>query len=423
MFVDEVSIRVRAGRGGDGCVSFRREKHVPRGGPDGGNGGRGGSILLVGDARLSTLVDYRFKREYRAASGTPGAGNNRSGRNGPDIELRVPIGTLVRDRETGEPVADIVTDGQRACVAAGGRGGRGNASFVSSTHQVPRHCERGEPAQERSLTLELKLLADVGLVGFPNVGKSTLLSRVSAARPKVADYPFTTLAPCLGVVSLEPGKSFVMADIPGLIAGASLGAGLGHQFLRHVERTRILIHVLDISGTSMRDPLEDYRIVNRELASHDPRLADLPQLVALNKSDLLPGSERPEALEATLREEGRRVFLISAVSGAGVDGLLRAAGQLLDELPLPLPALHGEVAEFRPAEASTWEVAREDGQLVVRGAELERLVAMTDLSSDVAVRHLHRRLERMGVVRALRDQGAVHGSDVRIGSIEFEFVD
>ncbi|MGV3720504.1 MAG: GTPase ObgE, partial [Actinomycetota bacterium] len=291
MFVDEVVIHVEAGRGGDGCASFRREKHVPRGGPDGGDGGRGGDVVMTADPMLTTLIDFRFKREYKAERGGNGSSNQKFGKNGAGIQLRVPVGTQVTDLETGELIADFVRPEQREVIAKGGRGGRGNTHFVSSTHQVPRFAEKGEPAEVHELRLDLKLLADVGLIGFPNVGKSTLISKVSAARPKIADYPFTTLVPNLGVVQVEPGRSFVVADIPGLIEGASSGAGLGHQFLRHVERTRMLVHVLDVSGLTMRDPYEDYLIVNQELAAYSDRLSALPQLVALNKSDMPDAAE------------------------------------------------------------------------------------------------------------------------------------
>ncbi len=423
MFVDEVQIHVKAGRGGDGAVSFRREKHVPRGGPDGGDGGHGGSILLIGDPNMTTLVDFRFKRSYKAPSGVHGAGNNKSGKSGEDIELRVPVGTQVRDAATGETVADIVRPGQREVVAQGGRGGRGNAAFVSATHQVPRLAEKGEPPQERDLILELKLLADVGLIGFPNVGKSTLISHISAAKPKIADYPFTTLVPNLGVVSVEPGKSFVVADIPGLIEGASEGAGLGHQFLRHVERTRLLVHLVDVSGMTMRDPAEDFRIVNRELAAYSERLSALPQLVALNKADLPEAASIVPELRAQLTAEGYDVFLISAVTGQGVQDLVYAISRALAELPVPVAPAEEKIVRYEAPEEDTWEVEQEGDDYVIRGKGIERLVAITDMNNEAAVRRLQRTLERMGIIRELRDQGAEEGSQVRIGDVEFDFID
>lgn len=424
MFVDEVLIHVEAGRGGDGSASFRREKHVPRGGPDGGDGGRGGDVVMIADPMLTTLIDFRFKREYQAERGGNGAGNQKFGKNGASIELRVPVGTQVTDQLTGEVVADFVRPDQREVVAKGGRGGRGNTHFVSSTHQTPRFAERGEPAEVRDLRLDLKLLADVGLIGFPNVGKSTLISKVSAARPKIADYPFTTLVPNLGVVQIEPGNSFVVADIPGLIEGASAGAGLGHQFLRHVERTRMLVHVLDVSGLTMREPYEDYTIVNRELAAYSERLAALPQLVALNKADMPGAEEIVPGLRERITAEGRQVFEISALTGAGVQELLYAISGTLRDIPVPTPAeADAEVIRYRAPEEDRWEATREDGVFVVRGKSIERLVAMSDMNNDASVRRLQRILEKNGVVSRLRDLGAEDGDTVRIGDVEFDFID
>lgn len=426
MFLDEATIHVKAGSGGDGCVSFRREKHVPRGGPDGGDGGHGGSVVMVADPMLTTLVDFRFHRDYKADRGGNGAGNRKYGRDGGEIVLKVPVGTQVTDAETGENVADFVRPGQREIVAKGGRGGRGNVNFVSSTHQAPRHAEKGEPGEERSLRLDLKLLADVGLIGFPNVGKSTLISRISAAKPKIADYPFTTLVPNLGVVQVEPGKSFVMADIPGLVEGASEGAGLGHQFLRHVERTRLLVHVLDISGLTMRDPYEDFIIVNRELASYSERLAGLEQIVALNKADMPGAKEIVQGLRERLEVGGHSVFSISALNGEGVQPLLYALSARLDEMPVPeLPEAAPEgMRRYEAPRDHDWEAeAEETGLFVVRGKSLERLVAMTDMNNEASVRRLQRILEKNGIISRLRELGAEDGATVRIGSVEFDFID
>jgi GTPase len=424
MFVDEVEIQVRAGRGGDGSVSFRREKHVPRGGPDGGDGGRGGDVVIVADPMLTTLIDFRFKREYKAERGGNGSGNNKTGKNGADIVLPVPVGTQVTDAETGEAFADFVRPGQREVAARGGAGGRGNAQFVSSTHQTPRFAEKGEPAEERRLRLELKVLADVGLIGFPNVGKSTLIAKISAARPKIADYPFTTLAPNLGVVQVEPGRSFVVADIPGLIEGASEGAGLGHQFLRHVERTRLLVHVLDVSGLTMRDPGEDFEIVNRELKRYSDRLADLNQIVALNKADMPGAKEVAPPLRERLEAQGYQVYEISALTGTGTQTLVYALAQALEALPAPPPEAEEPVVEYRAREADDgWEVERENGQWVVRGRGIERLVAMTDMNNEAGVRRLQRILEKAGIVSRLRTLGAEDGDEVRIGETVFDFLD
>ncbi|MBI3912057.1 MAG: GTPase ObgE [Armatimonadetes bacterium] len=424
MFVDEVEIEVQAGYGGNGAVGFRREKHVPRGGPDGGDGGKGGDVILEADPGLTTLVDFRYHREYRAERGGDGGGGRKQGKNGADVRLRVPVGTLATDMETDEVVADLVRPGQQAIVARGGRGGRGNAHFATSTNQAPRFAERGEPGEERDLRLELKLLADVGLVGLPNVGKSTLIASVSAARPKIADYPFTTLVPSLGVVRVEEGRSFVMADIPGLIKGAHLGAGLGHRFLRHIERTRLLIHLLDVSGLTGREPLRDFEVINQELAAYNPHLATLPQLVALNKADMPDAGEQIAHVKPALEERGYRVFVISALTRAGVPELIYAAADLLDHLPRPAPPAEEEVVRYTAPQTEEWEVERTgERQFVVRGRPVERLVAMTDLENDAAVRRMHRVLERMGVIGALRDAGAAEGDDVRIGEQEFSFID
>jgi GTP-binding protein len=328
VFVDEVDIHVASGAGGRGCLSFRREKYVPRGGPDGGDGGAGGSVYLAATAHRNTLVDFRFHPEFEAGRGRHGEGSNRSGQKADDLVIEVPVGTLVFERHAeSEPVllADLAEAGQRVLVARGGRGGLGNAHFATSTNRAPRKVQPGEPGELRALRLQLKLLADVGLVGFPNAGKSTLISRVSAARPKIASYPFTTLTPHLGVVTLSDTRSFVIADVPGLIKGAHEGHGLGHQFLRHLERTKVLIHLVDVSGASGRDPVEDFDVVRRELALFDAGLAGKPQIVAANKLDALDDPDRLARLAAHVAGKGLPFFEISGVAGTGVDRLLEAA--------------------------------------------------------------------------------------------------
>jgi len=329
VFVDEVDIHVAAGDGGRGALSFRREKYVPRGGPDGGDGGAGGSVYIVATPRKNTLVDFRFHPEFEARRGSHGQGANKTGQTGDDLEIEVPIGTLVYEKhpDSGETdlVADLAEAGQRVMIARGGRGGMGNARFATSTNRAPRKTQPGEPGEERWLRLQLKLLADVGLVGFPNAGKSTLIARISAARPKIADYPFTTLTPNLGVVTMSGDRSFVVADVPGLIAGASQGQGLGHQFLRHIERTKVLVHLVDVSGASGRDPVQDFDTINEELRLFDPGVAAKPQLVAANKVDALDEPERVEALERHVTRRGLPFFTISGVTGEGVDRLLEAA--------------------------------------------------------------------------------------------------
>jgi GTP-binding protein len=329
MFVDEVDIHVEAGNGGRGCLAFRREKFVPRGGPSGGDGGRGGSIVIVASAHTNTLINYRFHPEFSARRGGHGEGSNRTGHNGDDLELEVPIGTFVYEK-TGDPdqayrlLADLNADGQRVLVARGGRGGLGNARFASSTNRAPRKVQPGEPGEIKDLRLELKLLADVGLVGFPNAGKSTLISRISAARPKIADYPFTTLTPNLGVVRLSDDRSFVVADVPGLIEGAHRGQGLGHQFLRHLERTKVLVHLVDVSGASGRDPVHDFDTVRKELELYQPALAAKPEIVAANKMDAVDDSQRVDALARRAAELKLPFFRISGATGAGVPELLEA---------------------------------------------------------------------------------------------------
>ncbi len=330
-FVDEVKTRVVAGNGGKGCVSFRREKYVPKGGPDGGDGGRGGDVILEASERKRTLLDFRYRHEFKARSGTHGSGNNRHGKSGQDLVLEVPPGTLVREPDSGELLADLVKAGQRWVAARGGLGGKGNAHFTSSTRQLPMFAQPGEMGEERDLLLELKLLADVGLVGLPNAGKSTLIAAVSAARPKVADYPFTTLVPNLGVVRYEDGEPFVIADIPGLIAGAHQGAGLGTRFLRHIERTRILVHLIDIHEVLLDDPLLPYRLIENELLSYSNEMQNKPRVIALNKIDLIPDLEVLQQIFRSYQEAGHPVVLLSAVDGRGVPDLLRILTQLLTD--------------------------------------------------------------------------------------------
>ena len=323
-FVDEVRIHVSAGDGGNGCASFRRERFIPKGGPDGGDGGKGGDVILQADAQLLTLLDFSYPQEFRAPKGTHGKGKNQTGRNGEDRTLRVPVGTVVREDQTGEVLQDLIHDGQQYVAAVGGRGGRGNTRFATATRQAPRRAQKGEPGQERWLRLELKLLADVGLLGFPNTGKSTLLARISSAKPKIGDYPFTTLSPNLGVVIREGHRPFVVADIPGLIEGASRGAGLGLTFLRHVERTKLLVHLLDVSGAEPRDPLKDFNTLNAELSAYHASLGKKPQIVALNKIDLPEVRSRASQVRERLQRMGHRLVLISGRTGEGIDELMIA---------------------------------------------------------------------------------------------------
>ena len=417
MFFDEAKIYVKGGDGGNGCVSFRREKYVPFGGPNGGDGGKGGDVYLVVNPHLNTLVAFKRQRHFKAQRGEHGRGKNQTGRSGEDLVIEVPPGTVVRDAKTGEFIADLTEPGQKVLVARGGRGGRGNAAFATSTNQAPRIAERGEPGQERWLHLELKLIADVGIVGVPNAGKSTLLAAVSAARPKIADYPFTTLEPNLGVVALDEATSFVMADIPGLIEGASRGAGLGHTFLRHIERTRLIVHLLD--GASP-NPLRDYETINEELALFDEKLAAKPQLVVLNKIDLPQAQAIWPAVKEAIEARGKPILSISALTGQGVREMLGRVAEMLKALPRKEIALP-EVKVLRPREEEAFTIVREDGAWRVRGAKVERLAAMTNWDLDEAVQRFHRIITRMGVTMALREAGVQIGDTVRIGKVELEW--
>ena len=418
MFTDRVKIFAKGGGGGAGALSFRREKYVPRGGPDGGNGGRGGSVVLEVSRQLTSLQDYRFKHHFAAMPGGRGGGSRKHGRDGNDLVLQVPPGTIVKDEE-GKTLADLTTPGQRFVVARGGRGGRGNASFKTSTRQTPRFAELGEPAESRWLWLELKLIADVGLVGLPNAGKSTLLSVASAAKPKIADYPFTTLEPVLGVVQLDDEATFVMADLPGLIEGAHAGAGLGLEFLRHIERTRVLIHVLDASAGTHERLWSDYQQVRSEIKRYNAALARRPHLIALNKMDAVRNPAEVTSFRQRLVKLRRRTFPISARTRDGVSDLLWAAWRALRrrrESAEPLPALK----VYRgPSTAEPFIIVADDGGFRVSGEQLEKLVAMTDLTNPEGLAHFQRTIDRWGLNDALARHGAKGGDAVRIGELEF----
>jgi GTP-binding protein len=416
-FFDEATIHVVAGKGGNGCVSFRREKYVPFGGPNGGHGGAGGNVYLVANRHLNTLIRFQRQQHFRAEPGGHGQGKDMHGKQGEDLLVPVPPGTVVRDAKTGELLADLLEDGQTVLVAKGGRGGRGNAAFKSPTNQAPRIAEKGEPGEARSLKLELKLIADVGIIGVPNAGKSTLLAAVSAARPKIADYPFTTLSPNLGVVTLDH-RALVLADIPGLIEGAHTGAGLGIRFLRHIERTRVLIHLLD--GASA-DPLADFDAINAELASFSPQLAAKPQVVVLNKMDLPQAEEWWPMVEADMDRRGLRAFAISAATGQGTHELLYAVLNVLDSLPEEEPA-PPEVKVFRPVEdEDAFDIVREGENFRVRGRRVERVAVMTDWNNAEAVARFQRILKAMGILDALREAGVGPGDTVFFGKQELEW--
>ena len=421
MFYDEAKINVRSGDGGDGMIGFRREKFVRQGGPDGGDGGRGGDVIFVASSHLNSLITFQHQKHYRAGNGEHGTVQRMTGAGGDDLRLQVPVGTVIRNAETGDMLADMTEVGQEVVILAGGRGGRGNIHFANSRHQAPRIAERGEPGEELWLTLELKLIADVGIVGVPNAGKSTLLSVVSAARPKIGDYPFTTLQPSLGVVSLDDYETIVLADIPGLIEGASAGVGLGHDFLRHIERTRVLIHLLD--GMS-QDPLQDFAMIKEELARYNPDLAAKPQLVVLNKIDL----PDVQSLEPLVREEiaktGYPFMAISAVTGAGVRPMLFEVKRMLDAVPPPhLVSAAGEMVVIRPkTEDRGFTIKREDGnKWRVSGREIERITSMTFFEFDDALMRFQTILEKTGITAALTNAGVKVGDTVYIGDMELEW--
>ncbi|MCS7224310.1 MAG: GTPase ObgE [Armatimonadetes bacterium] len=417
-FIDEAVIWVKAGDGGNGCIAFRREKFVPRGGPSGGNGGKGGDIYLRADPSVRTLIDLHLQKTYRAASGQHGRGNNQHGKDGSDVVILVPLGTAIYDAQTGQQLGDLKRAGQIIRVARGGRGGRGNAAFATPTRQAPHFAEKGEPGEERLLRLELKLLADVGLIGYPNVGKSTLISRISAARPKIADYPFTTLVPNLGTVQVN-NFSFVVADLPGLIEGAHQGAGLGHQFLRHAERTRLLVHVLDMDPSTGRDPIEDWKAINQELRLFSPRLAEIRQIIAANKMDLPSAKSRLEKCQEEWRRHGQEVYPISALTGDGVNELVLAMARIL-KAEMPLIELEGEEQLPEPVlEEKPLSVERlDDGRWKVTGAGVERLVALINFSHPQARKEIHDRLARKGIFKILKMLGAEPGNRLVVGEME-----
>lgn len=433
-FTDLCHINVKGGDGGAGCMSFRREAFVPKGGPDGGDGGHGGNVVVVADPQLSSLIDYRYKHHFKAARGIHGKGARRHGADGADLELRVPLGTVVRelDPTTQEPlyeIADLTSPHERVIVASGGRGGLGNTHFVTSVRRAPAFAEKGEPAQDHWIELEMKLMADVALVGMPSVGKSSLIARISAARPKIADYPFTTLIPNLGVVRAKDGQSFVCADIPGLIEGASEGKGLGHQFLRHIERTALLAHMVDVTGGfEGRDPIDDYRIINRELEAYAPELSRRPMVVLANKCDMPNTEEKVEELRRMAEADGHQFFAISTVTGQNLDELVVWCASTVAEL-------RQELALTEPTEdrSEFWESLRKrrDNHLTIEreerhvwrvsGTAIERMVIQTDWDNDEAVAYLQHRFDRIGLDDQLIKAGARNGDEIRILGFAFSF--
>lgn len=422
MFIDRAKIIVVSGAGGDGMVSFRREKYVPRGGPSGGDGGKGGSVIIRADGSLNTLINFRRHRKFAAKAGANGGAKEMFGKNGEDVLVDVPLGTMVYDDRTGELLADMTQDGQQVTVVKGGHGGRGNSHFATSAVRAPTYAEKGEPGEEKIIRLELKILADVGLLGFPSVGKSSLLRKVSGARPEVAAYHFTTLTPVLGVVSLDAERSFVMADIPGLIEGASQGTGLGDEFLRHVERTKVLIHVLDAAGSEGRDPINDFHIINNELELYSPELVKKKQIVAANKTDLIDDPSKLEALRKEIEEEGYLFFPICTLTGEGLKPLLEAAWKILQEVP--------DVTFENPEKAIVYEVPKDefliekkDDVFYVKGKRVEKLVGMTNFEDYVSMRRFERAWRFMGLDKLLKKEGIQEGDTVNLYGVEFTYAD
>jgi GTPase len=430
MFVDQVNIYVKGGDGGNGMVAFRREKYVPKGGPAGGDGGNGGNVVFEVEEGLRTLMDFRYQRHFKAPRGEHGMSKNMHGKNAKDLIVKVPPGTIVYDDDTGEIIGDLIMHGQKAVIAKGGRGGRGNSRFATPANPAPELSENGEPGQERNIKMELKLLADVGLVGFPSVGKSTLLSVVSSARPKIAEYHFTTIVPNLGVVETDDNRSFVMADLPGLIEGAHSGVGLGHQFLRHIERTRVIVHVIDMAATEGRDPYEDFLTINKELAEYNLRLTERPQIIVANKMDMPDAEENLQVFKEKLTDD-YPIFPISALTKKGLRDLLFAIANKIEQTPeFPIfeekeeEAGQHRVVYKHEAEQEEFFITREsDGSFVISGEKVERLFKMTDFSRDESVRRFARQLRSMGVDEALRQKGAKDGDTVKLLKYEFEFIE
>lgn len=423
MFVDKAKIFIKAGKGGNGAISFRREKYVAAGGPDGGDGGRGGSVVFVADKSVNTLIDFRYKRKYAAENGGNGRDANRNGKNGADLEIKVPVGTLIKDTETERVICDLKTEGQRMVVAKGGSGGWGNVHFATATRQTPKFAKSGVPGDEREVTLELKLIADVGLLGFPNVGKSTFLSMVSDARPKIANYHFTTLEPNLGVVNMGDGGGFVIADIPGIIEGAHEGVGLGHEFLRHVERTRVLLHLVDVSGIESRNPIEDFDIINNELRMYSEKLADKPQIVLANKADILQYEENYEEFKREMESRGLKVFRISAATKQGIREVLNYTLELLSTLPDEEDDDYEifDLEEMRQQEEEL-KIEIQDGVFVVTGGRVRKIVGSTNFDDYESMQYFQRALIKCGAIKALEKAGVQEGDTVHIYGVEFDYV-
>ena len=420
-FVDKARIIIKAGNGGDGCSSFHREKYVSHGGPDGGDGGRGGNVIFLADENMSTLLDFKFARHFRAQNGENGRGKMQFGKKGEDIIIKVPVGTRVRDLESGKIIADMNKARREKIVLHGGRGGKGNAKFATPTRQSPRYAQNGQRTKEYEVELELMTIADVGLIGLPNVGKSTILSVVTSAKPKIANYHFTTLTPNLGVVK-RYDKSFVVADIPGLIEGAAEGAGLGHDFLRHIERTRLLVHVLDISGSEGRDPIEDYKQIRKELADYSLKLTELPELIAANKMDITGAEDYLEFLREELEGANVEIFPVSAATAKGFEPLLDRILALLETLPSTREFAEDDIIEA-PQYDWKFEITQEDGVFVVTGGIVDYILDTTNADDEESMRRFQKFLDSEGIINALREKGANEESVIRLGEWEFDFIE
>ncbi|WP_419003051.1 GTPase ObgE [Anaerotignum lactatifermentans] len=422
MFVDRVKIHVKGGNGGNGMVSFFRAKYITHGGPDGGDGGRGGDVIFVGDESMGTLMDFRYKRMFKAGNGQDGGKRNCFGKDGESVVIKVPVGTVIREAESGKIMADITKHGEEKTLIHGGKGGKGNQHFATPTRQAPRYAEPGRVAKEYDVILELKLIADVGLIGFPNVGKSTLLSMVTNANPKIANYHFTTLAPNLGVVEGRYGDSFVLADIPGLVEGASEGVGLGHAFLRHVERTKVFIHVVDAAGVEGDNPVENVRKINQELEAYNPELMKRPQVIAANKTDIPGSEENVERLKEAYEKEGFEVFPISAATNKGLDELLTKVAEILKNYPEDI-VFEEEYEEYDEVavDQEPFTIEVEDEVYVVRGVGVEKMIGYTNIDTEKGFAFFQRYLKEKGIIEALEEKGIQEGDTVRIYDMEFEF--
>ncbi len=423
MFTDYVKIFAKAGNGGNGAISFRREKYVAAGGPDGGDGGKGGDIYFEVDPDANTLIDFRYNKKFKAENGKNGEGGNRYGKSGQDLYIKVPIGTIIRDGISNEILADLSNPGQKALILAGGRGGKGNSHFATSTRQAPRFAQDGEKGEEKELILELKLLADVGLIGFPNVGKSTFLSITTSATPKIADYHFTTLEPNLGVVKTSYGDSFVIADIPGIIEGASEGTGLGLQFLRHIERTRLLLHVIDVSGSEGRNPVEDFYTINNELKQYSKKLSERKQIIVANKIDIMQDKKLYDELEKVAKEKNIEIFKISAVTNAGVSELIKHVADILKTLPKEDLIEIEDKKVYTLKDENEFNIKKQDGKFVITGEAVERIMRRVNIADNESLYYFQKSLDELGVNQKLKEMGIKEGDIVKINDYELEWED